>query len=287
MPFVVFAWIASFFYGLVVIVSKLTTKHAIKNPWMFEFFWELFTLLFLLPIALFSGVGFPQNWGTILIAGFTYAVSGTMYVLALYRLDASVIGPMYTFRTPMSVLLGVFIAKEFLTAEQLVLICIITIAGIFVSFDERMRLRSFFQPNIGFALLAVFAAAVMGLAVNRALGANGYWEATLWISIVGQVFLLGLIPLFIKDFRTTKPAAYSGIAISSMVFVIGLLAFNRAIAENISITTAILSLPLSLIIIFILSRVAPQLLEKHTAQVYMIRLIAALVMVGAALRLSL
>ena len=286
MSFIAFAWIASFFYALTIIVGKLTSKYAVPNPWMYEFFWELFTLLFMLPVALFSGVGMPTEWGSVIWAGFTSAAAGVLYVQSLYRLDVSVLGPLYNFRTPMTVLLAVLFVGELLSVEQLVLIGIVTVAGIFVSFDEHMKLRSFFRPRIGFALLTVLASAIMGLAINRALQVNGFWEATLWIAVFVMIFLLPTIPLFVRKFHRVKPAQYTGIVASSLVFVIGLLAFNKAVAQNISITTTIVSLPLSLIITFILSMLVPKLLEKHTPAVYIIRLAAALVMVGAALRLS-
>src|SRR3989338_11696200 len=121
-----FAWIASLFYGATLVAGKLTTKHAIKNPWMYEFFWEACSLFFILPVALVYGVTWPQQWGPIIFSGLTYALAGIVYVLSLYMLDVSTLGSLYNFRGPFSVLLGVFVLGERLTPMQIGLIALIS-----------------------------------------------------------------------------------------------------------------------------------------------------------------
>lgn len=62
MPFYVFAWIASFSFGLVGIIGKLTSKYAISNTWLFNSLWMFFSLILTIPIALFNHVGVPTQW---------------------------------------------------------------------------------------------------------------------------------------------------------------------------------------------------------------------------------
>ena len=47
-----FAWIASLVYGLIAVTGKLTGKHVAHNPRLFHFFWQLFTVIGILPLAL-------------------------------------------------------------------------------------------------------------------------------------------------------------------------------------------------------------------------------------------
>src|SRR3989344_1579835 len=158
-----FAWLASLMYGLEAITGKLTSKHVIQNPYLFNFFWAFFILILTIPVALINGVTVPAHWGYIIIASFFYALSGVLYVLALYKLDVSVIAPLFSFRTAMAVILGALFLGEVLLTRQYVLIGIIFVFGIFVSIDEKSALRSFFTRGTAIALFAMLALVLMAI----------------------------------------------------------------------------------------------------------------------------
>lgn len=148
MSFLIFSWLASFFYGLVNVFGKLTSKYAIRNIWLFNFLYGLFTILFTIPLALNSGVSMPSAWGNLTLSAIFNTLFSIFYVLAIYNLDVSVMGPLFNFRTAFGVIFGVLILKEVLTSIQIILIATIFIAGIFVSLDEKLSFKSFFQtPN--------------------------------------------------------------------------------------------------------------------------------------------
>lgn len=286
MSFVAFAWIASIVFGLEVLIGKLASKYEIRNPWLFNFAWSVFYFSFMLPFALANGVGLPTHWGNVLIAGFVSALFGILYIWAMFRLDVSVISPLFNFRTAFSAILGVALLGEQLSGVQWLLIGAIFVAGMFVSIDERLKLRSFLQWPIAVTIGSMFILSLFGYYTNKALADNGYWEVTLWILLLTTVFTLPTVPLFSADIRKTPVRAYSGVAVMGLFGVFGTIAANLAYKENISISSAIISLPLSMVFAFLLSRVAPSVLEKHTLRIYIIRFTAAAVMIGAALRLS-
>lgn len=74
-------------------------------------------------------------------------------------------------------------------------------------------------------------------------------------------------------------------ALLSLLGFLGGLSANKAYQENVTISTAIISLPGSMILAFVLSRIKPKLLEHHTLKVYTIRFLAAAVMFYSALQL--
>ena len=82
MPFYFFAWIAAFSYGLVAIIVKLTSKYSVKNPWLFNFLFQLFVLLIICPIALANGATFAKHWDSLIIASVFFALFGIFYYLA-------------------------------------------------------------------------------------------------------------------------------------------------------------------------------------------------------------
>lgn len=281
----IFAWITSFIYGATAIILKLTSKHTVSNPWFSNFIWHFFILVGTVPIALAYGAGMPKVWSSIIIAGFLSAAVGTLYLLALSKLDVSVIGPLYNFRSVFTALMGAAFLGEILTNNQYFLILVIVIAGIFLNFDERFKLTAFFQKKTMLGMLAVFVSAIFGFSIKTSVAQNGFWETSLWMPIIALIFLIGTIPFFYKEVRITPMKSYTGPVLAGLFSAIGDLTANMAYSENVTISSAIISLPLSMVIAFLFSVFAPQLLEKHTLKVYAIRFGSAAIMILAAMRL--
>lgn len=284
--YILFAWLASFLFGVETILGKLTSKYAIKNPWLFNFVWNGIILLFTLPIALVNHVGMPKEWGNIVIAALFYALSGVFYTWALYMLDVSVLSPLFNFRTVFSVLLGVWLLQQLLTTQQYILIGIIFVAGFFVSFDEHFKLRSFFRLPILIAMMAMVVIAGYGIYINKAIATSGYWATTVWTQILAQVILMLTWPKFGHDLRIITKKQIRALSIMSVAGTTGLLAANQAYTGNVGIAATIISMPFSMVMAFLFAVFAPTLLEKHTMKTYAIRFIAAGVMLAAALQLS-
>lgn len=286
MSYILFAWATSFLYATSAIIAKLTSKHRIANPWLFNFVWTLAITIFSIPFALSGRVGWPTNWGSMLVVGVASTIAGILYILAMSKLDVSVLNPLYSFRTPMSVILGFLIFHELLSPIQLLLIAVITLAGVFVSMDERFSPKTFFHSSIALALFAVLSSSIYGATVKYVQVGNGYWEAVLWTNVINMVLLVGTIPLFWKELKKTPIGNYNGVILSGFAASAGGIAAYKAFAVNLGISTAIVSLPLSMVMAFAFSVVAPKLLEKHPLKVYAVRFAAATVMFLAALGLS-
>ncbi len=284
--YILFAWLAAFLLGVEEVFGKLTSKHSIKNPWLFNFVWNGIIMLFTIPIALVNHVGMPSSWGNIIIAALFYALSGVFYTWAIFLLDVSVLSPLFNFRTVFSVLLGVWLLHQFLTTQQYVLIGIIFIAGLFVSFDEHFKLRSFFRIPILIALIEMVIVAFYGTYVNKALSQNGFWETTVWIAIVAQGMLALTWPKFGKDLKKISKTQVEALSLMSIAGTIGTLAANKSYVGTVGIAATILSLPFAMVMAFLFAVFAPTLLERHTMKTYAIRFAAAGVMLVAALRLS-
>ncbi len=284
--FYVYAWIASILFALIAVIAKLTSKYSIANPWLFNFTWTLFSFLFTVPAAIIYGAGLPQSWPNILIASLLSGLVYIFYILVLYRLDISVLAPLFSLRTAASVILGFLLLGETLNTAQYLFVFLIITGGLFVSYDEKMKLRSFLQPAIGIALTLMLTLALMGIYMNKALNENSFWTVALWVNFLSLIPLLPTIPLFSKELGKVKPKQVGIVLMISFVSIIGTLASNVAYAVNVSITSAILSLPLSMVMAFMLSLIAPKLLEKHELKVYLIRFSAAAIMIYSALKLS-
>jgi drug/metabolite transporter (DMT)-like permease len=281
-----FAWLASLMYGTVGVIGKLISRHSVANPWLLNFFWNLFILVLIVPVVWWQGgLVWPSAWANIIWASLFYAGGTAFYVLALYKMDVSVLAPLFSFRTALAVVFGAAMLGELLTSWQYFLIAVIFLSGLFVSVDERFELRSFFNWGTALALLDMLFLVLMAVFIKKSAAEIGYWGTTLWSALLGQVCLLVTWPLFKKDLSQLKPKQYGLMFIPAVAGMIGTLAVNKAYAVSVSLTSAIISLPLSMVIAFCFSVLAPELLEKHTFKVYAVRFAAAAVMIVAALNL--
>ncbi|MDE2588894.1 MAG: DMT family transporter [Patescibacteria group bacterium] len=286
MSFILFAWIATIVYGIEVFVGKIASKYSIKNPWMYNFFWSLLIVAITVPISLLNHVGLPKELPNLLSAAVFYALTNVLYILTMFLLDVSVLSPLFNIRTVFAVILAAFFVGEVLTSLQYILIGILFIAGIFLTMDERMSLKSFFRPSILLALITMLSVAFMGIFIKKSIALNGYWETTLWTQVIAQVCMLPTIVFFKKDVHKLTPKNVSVLFLISVLGTLGTLAANKATQTNVGITSAILSIPISMFLAMGASIFWPRLLEKHPAKIYLIRLAAAIIMVAAALRLS-
>ena len=286
MSYLFFAWVASIVYGVEVVIGKLTSKHTVTNPWLFNFIWSLFIIVLILPFALINHVGFPHITLNLFWTAFYYALANIFYIISLQLMDVTAMGPLFNFRTVFSVILGVIMLGETLNPWQAVLIGIIFLSGILVTIDEKLKLKAFFRPAVGIMMLFLLALALMGVYTNLAIAENGFWKTTLWSMIFAQVMFLLTIPLFWQDLIKTKIKKYSGLFFMSLASAGATLAANQAYASNVGISSTILSLPFSMIFTIIISVINPKIMEHHTAKIYAIRIFAAGVMLVAALQLS-
>ncbi len=114
----------------------------------------------------------------------------------------------------------------------------------------------------------------------------GLWPTNLYTPLISQALILLTIPLFYKEIKSIKIKQVAGTALMAFCAALGNIFANRAYAINVSLSTAIIALPISMFIVFGLSVFQPKLLEKHSLKVYAIRFLAAFIMIGAALKIT-
>lgn len=286
MSYIFFAWIASLSSGLVVVITKLTSKHSIANPWLFNFLRSLIVVIFIIPLALINHSSMPHNWLPVVVAAITSVLFYIFYILAIYKLDVSTIVPLFNFRTVFAVLLGVVLFQEKFSAYQYFLVLIIIIAGIFSTIDEKFNVRSFFNKPVGIALAGMVFLAFNSVAVKWAFEFDNVWTVNLWIGIISLIIILPTLPLFYKDLFKIKYNQVWPVGVMGIFQTITNLTFTLALAVNVGITSVIVTIPFSMILAVLFSIFAPKLLEKHTAKIYIIRFTAAAIMIYGALQLS-
>lgn len=284
---IIFAWIASTTYGLYAVTAKLIGKYQLKNSYQFSFFITLFSGIIMALVSYSYGGRFATEWTYILLASVFLAIGSALYLATLKVLDVSVMSPLFNVRVAITVLLGSLVLGENLTTRSVWLIVLIFVAGFFATMDERFSIKAFFSKNIGLGLLFMFVLSIQSILVNRAIDQTNYWTATLWMGLLAIVFsFIFLYPKFKKDLPTTEPKDYLGVGLLSIIGGIGDLSAYKAFEGNVGISSVIISLPISMVMAFLLSIWKPSLMEKHALKVYLVRFTAAGIMIWGALQLK-
>lgn len=286
MPYYLYAWIGAVASGLILITAKLTSKHSVKNPWLFNSLLVLVTLLFTIPPALVYKAGLPISWLPIILAAVFSTLFNIFLIFSTYALDVSTLTPLFNIRGIFAILIGRLFLNESFSQNQLIYIAIILIAGIFVSIDEKFSLRSFFKRSIGIAILAMLFLTVNNSFIKISLEKNSLWTNNLWISIINVLFLIPTIPLFRKELKKLNFGHILPIGAMGIFSTITEFSSNVAYGVNVGITSLIMNTPFSMILAFLFSIFAPKLLEKHSLKIYAIRFTATAIMIYSAIQLA-
>lgn len=284
--FQIFAWAACMLFAVEAVLVKIISNHQIKNPWLLNAFWTFCVFVLNTIICLWAGAGIPLLWGNIVFAGLSFAVSTCFFIFANYKLDVSILSPLFNFRTIFVVILGMLFLGEVLNVTQLAIIGVMILGGVLVSLDEKFSPKSFFKPGVLLALATMVTSALTALFLKRALNETEFWTVNLWYYLFATGFVCLTLPFFYKDIKSLNKPQVGGVLLASAAGVVGNFAASKAYASNIGISGAIISIPLSVIVVMIIAPFYPKLLEHHAAKVYIIRIAAAVILVYAGIKLA-
>lgn len=288
MSFFLIIWVSSLAFGLQTIIGKLTAKYSLSNPWQLNFFWTTFNLLLVLPIATIFGVAkIPINFVPYIIAGVFLAIGNIFLTYSIYKLDITVISPLFALRTAFTAILGALFLQEHFSLFEYLLITLIFISGMLIRLDEGFSLKKLSFNDLKYGIACMFFLALSGVTIKIASTNGTYWNNMLWINAFTTLFLTTTIPLFIKEILKTPLNKYLGAFGYSLSGGIGRILMFYGMAINATITTVVISIPTSMLVTIPLSYIFPQLLERHTTKIYIYRLLLAVVMITCSIKLSL
>lgn len=285
MSYVTFAWLATFIYGVETIIIKLSSKYAIKNPWLFNILWNLLFVVFMIPVYATHPIEIPKVWSSLLIASILSAICCVLFMITTFKLDVSVLSPLYNVKTGLVVLFAWFLLGEKITLYQSFLVCIIIVMGFLVTIDEKFSFRSFFRKDILVAMGFMILLALYVVFLKKTMVDIGFWNATVWTAVLTLIFLIPTYPKFAKDIKTLTKKQMIPVVLVTGTSTAAYIISNRAYEGNVGITSVIMTFPVSMILAFVMSLIWPTLMEKHLPKIYALRFLAAGVMFWCAIQL--
>lgn len=285
---ILFAWVACIASGITPLVIKASSKSLVKSPWLFNLLWLAFGIPLVVILAIFKGGGLPSNWSSVMLLSLSSALFYIFYTVSLYKLDVTTMGPLFSLRTVFAVILGIVILNERIGILGIALIVVIVLLSPLAAYDEHLKIKAFFRKYVLLAVIAMVSLAFMGYFTNISVARNGYATTLLWQDILTLLMLLPTLKLVKKaegeKFTVKKLYPFMMLGLTGFTYTV---TATLAYAHNLALSSVIVSLPLSMIFAYLLSRKYARFLEKHPPKVYAIRFLAAFIMVGCAIWLSL
>lgn len=283
---ILYAWLAAIASGLAPLIIKASSKSLIKNPWLFNVLWVTFRIPLVMVLGVGLGGGLPKDWPPLIFLGFFAAGFYLFNTLALYKLDVTTVSPLYSLRAVFAVLLGVVALHEAVNPLTAGLMAVTVLMIPLTAYNERTRLSSFFHKPILLAVAAMASLAFTGYFANLSVAANGFASTILWQDLLALFVLLPTLRLVPQEemsmsLKRLRPFMLLGLA--GFVYIV---TSTLAYSHNLALSSVIVSLPLSMVFAFVLSKRYSQFLETHTSRVYAIRFLGASVMVACAIWLS-
>ncbi len=290
MSYIFFSLLAAFFFALGTLINKFASKHSIKD---WKKLWVYFMISYS-PIPIFVTPFFAQiTWPQeaileIILNSLFFLIGGALFFISLLEIDASVAAPLYQIQgAAIGILAFLFLGERFPTSSY-VWLTIILIGSVLVSLNEKMRLNSFFTRGVLIMISANLFFAFSNLFVGLGLKTQTSWNLLFWAPIVNLIgvgiFITMLKPKLSISFNAIKPMIIAGI-----VQFFGVISLLAAFQQNITISAvlSLLSAPIVFLVAVIFSKLSPKLLEHHSAKVYAIRAIGLVIILFAAIKLSL
>ena len=284
---ILFAWIAALASTATPLIVKNSGGTLIRSPWLFNVLWSAAAVPLGVAFGLTKEGIMPENWTPLLLASAASALFFIFYTLSIFRINVSVMSPLFSLRVVFATVLGAALLDEHISLVGLALISTVVLLSPLASFDESLKLKAFFQPGVLLALVAMVSLAFVGVFANKSVEANGFGPTLIWQD--GLTSLMLLPTLFATDFKKERFTK----RVAGTFAVLGLLSgtytvtSTEAFARNLAISSVIISIPLSMIAAVLLSKKLPKLKETHSQKVYTIRFVAATIMISCAVALSL
>ncbi len=280
---------AALCFSLNAIWSKIASTHAVRDRNTLVYTSFLLQLPFL-PLLLIAGpLQDPRPAALSLFAfALTFYVGNFSVLTALFHYDVSAFHPFFHFQTIFSVGLAYLVLGEVFPPRTYLWIAGIIIGGVLVGLDDRFRPRALFSRVFLIFLIGIFFYALSDIFAKKTLAVLNVWSLRLWGGLL--IFLLAALHLRLRGLvQPVSPVQRRPVLIAVFFAFVATLLLYAAFSYNITLSQplAMFGSLFTLLISIVLSRFKPGFLERVSPRTYAIRAVGVLLMLTAAVLLSL
>lgn len=283
--YVFFSLLAAFFYSLAGISGKFATKHTIKNIYSLLFWLNLTALVFVPFLWLKAGVIANPLVAAKPLLFFMMTFCPATYLMwrLLYRLDISFVQPLFNAQSIFVTIFAFFMLNERFFPVVYASIGLIIVGSVLVSYEENFQWKSFLKNDtfLMFGVLILFA--LSDIYVKKTLQAGlDIWNFKAW-STLGTALVFSFCYFSAKESIKVSLGQLQPLLANNLFIFLAHLSVFFAFQSNVTISQALAMFGslFTLLIVAVLARKYPKLLENHSGKVYAVRALGSAIMVGA------
>ncbi|MBN2101039.1 EamA family transporter [Candidatus Dojkabacteria bacterium] len=280
--YILYAFLSSIMFALLNLFSKIVIKYKAKNPVSISLIKNVVRLTLLASyVFIFGhGINIPGRNELIvfLLYGLFFVVGDIFYFKGMEKVDVSVSSPLFSMRTVFSVVLVYILGIETYSLLEYVLIFLLLPLAILISMKKDFKLKNFLNPGIAYLMVEYFSLAVISILTNRGQLRMDFVDFSFWSILVVVILNLSFLPWVFGDIKKIvgRPKKLLlPISILGIVSLAGSVLQVVALAGNVAVVTAIISLPLSLVLATVITIFKPGYIENNPWWVYLLRFVAA------------
>jgi drug/metabolite transporter (DMT)-like permease len=288
--YILLSFLAAISFAIAGVFNKFASKHSIKERWPLLFYYYVTFFPFIVLIPFLAKLRFPfDSLPTLIIYSLFFFLGNICFFTAIFKTDASVFAPFFQLQAAFVALLAFLFLGERFAATNYLWIGLILIGAVLVSLDEKMSLKSFFQKAILYVILMQLFHAVANLYAGFALKTMDFWNLTFWSTFTSAIFVFAFVPFMAKFKLKVNLSQLKPLLVVNFFSFIGATSLFAAFQTNLTISSAIslLTAPIVLLISVVLSKFRPDFIEHHSGKVYLIRTVGIILILLAALKISL
>jgi len=195
--YAVFSLLAAVFFAFQYVFEKLASKHTIKTRSGLIFYLYLSFLPFTLLLPLFVDIGFPQGiWQIIWLHSLMFFIGNFLFFTAIFKTDVSTFAPIFQVQAGILAILAFVFLKERFPVISYFWIGLMIFGGTLVAYEEKMKLRAFWQKPALLVLASTFFYATSDLFAGFALKHISFWTLTFWAAFTNFVLASAVVVPF-------------------------------------------------------------------------------------------
>lgn len=287
--YVLLALSAALCFSLGGVLAKVASKYAIKNKYALLFYFYLTGLLLTPSVFALDKISNPLPAINFIFPFCLAFFAGNFFIYTvLFKYDISILQPFFHFQTIFSVLFAFLFLGEIFPPSTYLWILLIIIGGFLVGMNERLSLDAIFSKKFLIFLAGIFFYALSDIFAKKTMSTLNFYNLKFWGNIILSIMALTFIPLAKKEIRISTKQ-YLPIFVSGIFGFTAHLFFFNALSCNITISQplAMFGSLFTFLISAVLSRIRPEFLEYHPLRIYTLRGIGILLMLSAAIMISL
>ncbi len=289
MHYTVLSLITATLFAANQILTKLLTKHSVKNAEALTLFSFLGLLIFGVCLAPFTPllVLTPKLVVMICFAAATFSSGFYLLLKGMQTVDVSAVSPLFVLQSGLIGIWAFIFLGERFPLENYLWLGLMLVGAVLVSVNDKLSLKAFMAPGVLFILATQVLHSLSNLTVSFIIKEIPVMSFLFWqYVVIGCFAVVGLYKT--KSYAQYAPKQVGLTILPVFIMGVGVISLFTAYTQNVTVSSVLSLMTAPLVLIFSIgaSAFAPQLLEHHPPKVYAVRAVGLAIILLSVLKVA-